>query len=186
MSPWLPLLPDPPSLRDGGEEDDELGGALFVLDGGCVGCAVDVPVTVVFLGPPPLSFVCDGGAVEEDPSVVDEGGSVDEEGADVEFGVLLVVVGGASVEVGGRLVEECEVGGGGGVTDVVAGGDVSAGELGTEGVDVLVGGSGDPVCVGLAPIPVELEDIVNRRSNVSRRRGGLYMAALASASIGDV
>lgn len=112
-----------------------------------------------------------------------EGGSDEVGGGEVDVGGGEVDVGGASgedddvggEEVGGRLVAVSEELGGI-VGGVVTGPDVSAVEVGDAPVpDGEVGVAGVPVSVGSAPLLVELEDIVNLRSKVSRRRGGLYM-----------
>ena len=60
-------------------------------------------------------------------------------------------------------------------------GDVSAVE---DGCSVLDVGVGVPDVAG--SILVVLEDMVKRRSKVSRRRGGLYMVTLAPACEGGI
>lgn len=151
-----------------------------------VGAAVDERVTVVLEGSALVLSVDVGGVEEGVCCSVDVGSSDVVVGgvSDVVVGgsSLDVVVGGASVEVGSCVVDS--VVGGAGSDEVVTGGvDVSAVEVGCSVADVGVG-VGVPDSVG--SILVLLEDMVKRRSKVSRRRGGLYMVTLAPASDGEV
>lgn len=172
--------------------DDVAGGAVVVPVGLLVRDAVDEMMTVVFEPPSPLSSLpVDVGGVEEGGSsavvVGSSGVVVGGASSDVVVGggsSLVVVGGGASEVVGGSVgssVGDAVVGGGGSEDDVTGGGDVSAVEVGCSISDV---GVGVPGSVG--SILVLLEDMVKRRSKVSRRRGGLYMVTLAPASDGEV
>jgi hypothetical protein len=186
VSPWLPVsLPEFPSLRDGSEVDEDVGPVLVPVVG-VVGAAVDERVTVVFEGPllTPVLLSVDVGGVEEGDcwlvvglSDVVVGGVCDV----VVVGTLLVVVGGGAAEEEGRSVVDSVVGGGGADGVVTEGTDVLAVEDGCLVSDV---GVGVPGVAG--PILVVLEDMVKRRSKVSRRRGGLYMVTLAPARDGEV
>jgi hypothetical protein len=178
-------LPEFPSLRDGSEVDEDVGPVLVPVVG-VVGAAVDERVTVVFEGPllTPVLLSVDVGGVEEGDcwlvvglSDVVVGGVCDV----VVVGTLLVVVGGGAAEEEGRSVVDSVVGGGGADGVVTEGTDVLAVEDGCLVSDV---GVGVPGVAG--PILVVLEDMVKRRSKVSRRRGGLYMVTLAPARDGEV
>lgn len=151
-----------------------------------VGAAVDLEVTVVLEGSA-LVLPDDVGGVEEGVCCsVDVGTSTDVVVggvSDVLVGgsLLDVVVGEGAAEVVGSCVVDSVVGGAGSDEVVTGGVDVSAVEVGCSVADVGVG-----VPESLEPILVLLEDMVKRRSKVSRRRGGLYMVTLAPASDGEV